>query len=161
MPNISVMVREKIAQTQGTPEIVCGNSDYAVTFDFDDEWSGYEFKTARFVWCDLKTGKVKHSDVVFDGDICMAPVLYDTAAVAIGVYAGDIHTTTPARVPCARCITDGVHEHGEPDPDVYEQILACLREMAKDKASTPIHVTAILIEPVIAGSFENFEFEEG
>lgn len=159
MPNISVMVREKIAQTQGTPEVVCGNSDYVVMFDFDDEWSGYEVKTARFVWCDLKTGKVKHSDVVFDGDICMAPVLYDTAAVAIGVYAGDIHTTTPARVPCARCITDGVHEHGEPDPDVYEQILACLRELAKDKVSTPIHAVTVANVRIDSGAYKTFEQE--
>lgn len=159
MPNISVKVREKIAQTQGTPEVVCGNSDYVVMFDFDDEWSGYEVKTARFVWCDLKTGKVKHSDVAFSGDICMAPVLYDTAAVAIGVYAGDIHTTTPARVPCAQCITDGVHEHGEPDPDVYEQILACLRELAKDKVSTPIHAVAVANVRIDSGTYKTFEQE--
>lgn len=157
--DISVKVREKIAQTQGTPEVVCGNSDYVVMFDFDDEWSGYEVKTARFVWCDLKTGKVKHSDVVFSGDICMAPVLYDTAAVAIGVYAGDIHTTTPARVPCARCITDGVYEHDEPDPDVYEQILACLRELAKDKVSTPIHVVAVKNVHIESGTYKRFEQE--
>ena len=157
--DISVKVREKIAQTQGTPEVVCGNSDYVVVFDFDDEWSGYEVKTARFVWCDLKTGKVKHSDVVFSGDICMAPVLYDTAAVAIGVYAGDIHTTTPARVPCARCITDGVYEHGEPDPDVYEQILACLRELAKDKVSTPIHAVKVANVRIDSGAYKTFEQE--
>lgn len=28
MPVLNIKVREKIAQTSGSPEVVCGNSDY-------------------------------------------------------------------------------------------------------------------------------------
>ena len=137
MPEIGVKVREKIAQPVGAPEIVCGNSDYVIELDTDNEWTGYESKTARFVWCDLRTGKIMHSDVLFTGNKVNVPALYDTAAVAVGLYAGDIHTTTPARIPCARCITDGTPQHEDPPPDVYDQLLAYLEELSKGCASTP------------------------
>lgn len=160
MPDISVKVREKIAQAVGTPEIVCGNSDYVITFDFDSEWRGYDTKTARFVRCNLKTGQIVHTDVVFEGNSVTAPVLYDTAAVAVGVYAGDIHTTTPARIPCARCITDGEPEHEDPDPDVYAQILAYLEELSRERTgSTPTRVLIKLNSPETAGYLAHLEEE--
>lgn len=135
MPRVDITVENKVARTSGTPEIVCGNNDYALVFDFDDEWSMYEEMTARFAWCDLKTGKIKHTDVLFSGDTVLMPALYDTAAVAVGVYAGNIHTTTPARIPCARCITDGVPMHEDPDPDIYEQLLEYLQSIVHESAS--------------------------
>ena len=137
MPRVDITVENKVARTSGTPEIVCGNNDYALVFDFDDEWSMYEEMTARFAWCDLKTGKIKHTDVLFSGDTVLMPALYDTAAVAVGVYAGNIHTTTPARIPCARCITDGEPLHEDPDPDVYEQLLEYLESLGKGGGSAP------------------------
>lgn len=156
MPTINVTVRDKIAQTQGAPEIVCGNSDFAVLFDFDAEWSEYDAKTARFVWCDLRSGKIVHADVLFTGNVVAVPVLYSTAAVAVGLYAGDIHTTTPARIPCARCITDGTPQHEDPPPDVYEQILDYLKDIAKEPASTPTTVRFRMSEPMTEGFFETF-----
>ena len=42
---IKVMVRDKIAAADQV-RYVCGNSDYALSFDFDEEWSKYEHKTA-------------------------------------------------------------------------------------------------------------------
>ena len=157
MPEISVKVREKIAQTQGTPEIVCGNSDYAILFDFDSEWDGYDEKTARFVRCDLRTGKVVHTDVLFNGSTVVAPALYDTAAVAVGVYAGDIHTTTPARIPCARCITDGLPQHEDPAPDVYAQILAYLEELNEGFACKPVLSRIHLVDAMLLGSLETVQ----
>lgn len=126
MADIQISVRSKVAKTVGSPEIVCGNSDYAITFDFDSEWDDYTEKTARFVRYDLKAGQMRHTDVLFSGNTVIAPVLYDTSAVAVGVYAGDIHTTTPARIACARCITDGAPAHEDPAPDVYAQLLEYL-----------------------------------
>ena len=82
-----------------------------------------------------------HKDVLVTGDVCLAPALYDTAAVAVGVYAGNIHTTTPARIPCARCITDGEPLHEDPDPDIYEQLLQYLEELAAGSSgSEPVFV---------------------
>lgn len=129
MPDISIKIRDKIAQTQGSPEIVCGNSDYAITFDFDSGWDDYESKTARFVWRDLTTGKIMYFDVVFADSIVSVPAVYNTDKILIGVYAGDIRTTTPAAVPCARCITDNQPAHDPPPEDVYEQLLEYLANL--------------------------------
>lgn len=124
MPVIEIQITGKIAQTVGQPVIVCGNSDYSIQFTFDSEWDIYEAKTARFVY--RKGSSLYHQDILFTDDTCTVPVLYDTDCVAVGVYAGNIHTSTPASIPCAHCITDDEPVHPEPDPDVYVQILSYL-----------------------------------
>lgn len=161
MPDISVTVREKIAQTQGAPEIVCGNSDYTITLDLDAEWSGYDEMTARFVWCDLRSGKIVHADVLFTGNVVAVPVLYSTAAVAVGLYAGDIHTTTPARIPCARCITDDASQHEDPAPNIYQQLLDYLAELAGDGGAKPVFARVRQRDPMTSGHFETFTFGGG
>ena len=124
MPEITVTVADKIARTQAAPVIVCGNSDYTVRFVFDDEWAPYTAKTARFSF--VLDGTRRYYDVLFSGDSVAVPVLSGIYEVEIGVYAGDIHTTTPARVPCARAITDGAGSHAEPPADLYDQLLEYL-----------------------------------
>lgn len=144
MPDISIKVREKVAQVQGTPQIVCGNSDYAVTFDFDSEWDAYDEKTLHAVWMDVRTGELKHYDVEFSESTVVLPAIYNTDRVCIGVYAGDIRTTTPACVPCARCITDADGEdpyHDDPPPDVYEQLMAYMEEIIEGGGGGTTHVT--------------------
>lgn len=131
MPDVMITVREKIAQVSGSPEIVCGNSDYAVVFDLDEEWNAYEIKTMHVVWLDARTGKLRYDDVPFSGSTAIIPAIYDAYEIAVGIYAGDIRTTTPARIPCARCITDGGSAHEPPPPDVYAQILDLLEKIAK------------------------------
>ena len=131
MPEIAINVREKIAQVSGSSEIVCGNSDYAVVFDLDSEWDSYDVKTMRVAWLDVRTGKLRYDDVPFSGSTCVLPAIYDAYEIAVGIYAGDIRTTTPARIPCARCITDGESAHEPPPPDVYAQILDLLEKIAK------------------------------
>ena len=115
MPEITITVTEKIAAAQGSPMIVCGNSDYAVKFIFDSEWDRYAQKTAHIRY--FRNGRYQYDEVLFEGD---------TVEAEIGVFAGDIHTTTPARSPCARCITDGAPVHADPQPDVYNQLLEYL-----------------------------------
>ena len=118
---ILIEVTEKVAAVSGTPVIVCGNSDYTVRFLFDSEWDAYIAKTAEFrYWRD---GERKRAEVFFEGDTVSVPILRDIDEVEIGVYAGDLHTSTPARVPCARCITDGAPVHDPPAPDVYDQLM--------------------------------------
>lgn len=129
MPDISIKVREKVAQVQGSPQIVCGNSDYAVTFDFDSEWNAYDEKTLHAVWMDVRTGELKHYDVEFSESTVVLPAIYNTDRVCIGVYAGDIRTTTPARVPCLRCITDGEPYHDDPPPDIYLQLMDYMEQI--------------------------------
>ena len=144
MPDISIKVREKVAQVQGTPQIVCGNSDYAVTFDFDSEWDAYDEKTLHAVWMDVRTGELKHYDVEFSEITVVLPAIYNTDRVCIGVYAGDIRTTTPACVPCARCITDADGEdpyHDDPPPDVYQQLIEYMEEIIEGGGGGTSHVT--------------------
>ncbi len=124
MPDISITVADKIAQVSGAPVIVCGNSDYVIRFAFDSEWDAYTAKTARFAY--YRNGIFMYEDVLFEGSSVSIPVLHDIDEVAIGVYAGDLHTTTPARVPCQRSITDGAAIHSDPTPDVYAQLLEYL-----------------------------------
>lgn len=129
MPNIRIKVSEKRAVVEGNPVIVCGNSDYTVTFDFDEEWSQVEVKTARFVYA--KDGETKHEDVMFSDDTVAVPVLSGVPFVKVGLFAGNLSTTTPARVLCDLSILCGAGAPAEPTPDVYNQIMALLEELER------------------------------
>ncbi len=78
--------------------IVCGNSDYKIKFSFDSEWSDYTEKTARFIW------NGRFTDVDFTGAFCPVPIIYDATEVEVGVYAGELKTTTSAFIGCYRSI---------------------------------------------------------
>ena len=45
MPEIKIKIRDKRAGGTGT--VICGNSDYTVVWDLDDEWTPYGTKTMR------------------------------------------------------------------------------------------------------------------
>lgn len=119
--NIDIIVANKIATAVGSSVIVCGNSDYTVTFSFDNEWGDLAAKTARFSF--IKDGQLKFIDVPFTGNVCNAPVLSNIKRVGIGVYAGDLYTTTGAVIDCKKSILcdGGVNE--PPEEDVYNQIM--------------------------------------
>lgn len=97
MPIINIRVEDKIARSP-MEHIVCGNTDYQILFDFDAEWDAYETKTARFVW------NGHSEDVEFSGNVCNVPAIVGATICAVGVYAGDLHTTTPALVRCHKSI---------------------------------------------------------
>ena len=125
--SINVNVRQRIASVSGNPIIVCGNSDYTVSFDFDSEWGAYADKTAVFAF--RKDGKRETIEVEFTGSSCAAPVLTGIDRVEIGVIAGQIRTTTPAIVPCGLAITDYRSEEHDAEPDVYNQIMEQIAEI--------------------------------
>ena len=118
MHYINITVREKSARADDRARIVCGNSDYAVRFDFDEEWEAYDLKTARFI-----TEGGFFTDVQFTGSDCAVPVLTGTRTLLVGVFAGDVHTTTPAYIPAIPCITDTGGIPAAPTPDVYAQLM--------------------------------------
>lgn len=132
MPNITIKIRDKIATVEGSPVIVCGNDGYKAIFDTDAEWSAYEILTMRICWTDTFSGQPRHTDVPYIRSMGYAdiPAIADAYEVQIGLYAGDIRTTTPARVPCERCITDGGTYHEDPDPQTYAALLALLAEIS-------------------------------
>lgn len=123
---ISVEIKSKRAAAIGEPTIVCGNDDYNIQFTFDSEWNGLSTKTARFVY--VQGGTVKHTDLVFTGDTVAVPVMANTREVLVGVFAGDLRTSTPARIPCVASIRCGTGAPTEPAPDVYDQIMALLNQ---------------------------------
>ena len=45
MPEIKIKIRDKRAGGTGT--VICGNSDYTVAWDLDQEWEPYSAKTMR------------------------------------------------------------------------------------------------------------------
>jgi hypothetical protein len=125
--NILASVKNKIVTLVTPASIVCGNSDYTITFTFDDEWSAEAIKTARFVY--RRGGENKWEDVVFNGNTVKVPVLRDITMVLVGVYAGELRTTMPAVINCEKSILCGGGSHDAPPEDVYNQILAAVNEL--------------------------------
>lgn len=122
MPTINVTVRNKIAKSQPPAFIVCGNSDYTAVFDLDDEWAEFPNRVAVFVYY---AGRERRNErVLFAGNECPIPTLRGVRAVEVGLEAGNIRTTTPARIRCFGCITDAAGTPHEPEDDVYRQILS-------------------------------------
>lgn len=126
MPIIDISVANKIARVDTEDVYVCGNSDYVINFTFDEEWNAYKTKTARF------TCNGKHTDVVFDGNQCEMPVLSNTIVVKVGVFAGDLHTTTSAYIMARKSILCGSGPPAEPYPNAYAQIMEKLNMISDD-----------------------------
>ena len=124
MNTLHVSVANKIATyalRDGT--IVCGNSDYVIKFTFDSEWDAYEVKTARFIW------NGKYFDQEFTGNECSVPVIRDTTKLSIGVYAGDLSTTTPAVIECVKSI---LCESTSPQPEFGQSYTTEAQRAAED-----------------------------
>ena len=138
MADITIKVRDKIATVEGSPTIVCGNDGYHAIFDLDDEWSSYELLTMRINWTDTFSGQPRHTDVPFIRGIGYAdiPAIADAYEVQLGIYAGDIRTSTPARIPCERCITDSGMYHEDPEPQTYAALLELLARVGGGGATS-------------------------
>lgn len=121
MPEINIMIKNKIATKSNNVTYICDNSDYVINFDFDDEWDAYDTKTARFAYGG------QYTDIIFVGSRCNVPVITNTYAFHIGVFAGDLHTTTPVRVPCRKSILSSASIHVDPTPDVYDQLMELIK----------------------------------
>ena len=148
---IEVVVRGRRAIVVGNPSIVCGNSDYTIQFTFDDEWADHPAKTVRFVY--VQRAQVKYQDTVIYGDTVQVPVLSNTTVVRVGVFAGDLCTTTPAVIPCELSIRCGTGVPDNPAPDVYDQIMALLDGIGPGGVGTDKFVSdyRIVSQPDTAG----------
>ena len=121
MPEIVIAVKNKVAKGC-RKSIVCDNSDYVMKFEFDEEWADFTTKTARFIWNN------QYRDVVFDGDRCAVPVITSASYFSVGVFAGELKTTTPAVFSCRKSILSEAGTPSEPTPDVYAEIMRLLNE---------------------------------
>lgn len=127
---INVTIRDKIAVRTNEVIYICGNSDFIVNFDFDDEWLEHRLKTARFIYGG------SYTDMVFEGNQCPVPVISDTYNIKVGVFAGDLRTSTPAHVSAKKSILCGSGTPAEPTPDVYNQMMEMFTEgMGKVEAA--------------------------
>lgn len=127
---IDVTVLNKIATADPNALYVCGNSDYAVAFDFDEEWEEYDSKTARFSYDGA------YIDVVFQGNECPIPVLSNVYWFKVGVFAGDLRTTTPAYVAATKSILCEGGSPAAPSDDVYNQLMALINVLTEEMVKT-------------------------
>ena len=118
---INVTVRNRRALcTAG--EYVCANSDFPVLFDFDDEWSAYEEKTAVFSHDGIT------EFIVFSGSTCLIPEIVRAYNLTVGVTAGNLRTTTAAQIPVLLSALSSPGYPPNPHPDVYAQIMDLLNK---------------------------------
>lgn len=119
---IDICVKDKLAKVLTKNAFaVCGNSDYEIRFDFDDEWAAYDTKTARFRYAGSFT------DILFSGDSCTMPIIQNASFVEIGVFAGNLHTTTPAYIPLIKSITSAGGTPEDPPESVYNQLMELIK----------------------------------
>lgn len=110
-------------------DIVCGNSDYQIQFAFDSEWDAHDTKTARFIW------NGGYTDVEFTGDTCDVPVITNATQVTVGVYAGELATTTPAEIKCRLSILCFAAKPSEENERNYASEAQKAAVTANDKAA--------------------------
>lgn len=132
---MTVTIENRVARASGTPQIVCGNSGYSITFSFDAEWSNYADKTAHFRY--IRDGTAQIISVPFSGTVCSVPVFDGIDCVEVGVSAGTIRTTTPARIECCRCITDIPSIAYAAPLDLYNEIMDAMQEYTNPLPSLP------------------------
>ncbi len=131
MSEISIIVKNKIAYPASAEAfIVRDNSDYVINFSFDSEWDAYGAKTARFAF---GSGYI---DVPFTGNCVSVPVMSEGRMVKIGVFAGDISTTTPAILPLVRSIRSSGGVPVEPESSVYDKIMDMLGKLGGKTPAT-------------------------
>lgn len=122
MPEIKIKIRDKRAGGTGT--VICGNSDYTVVWDLDDEWTPYDAKTMRV---NLADGT--YQDVVFSGDTAALPVLSMPGWASVGLYAGDLHTSRAADLRVLPSVTTPGGAPADPAEDVYDQLTEKLNRL--------------------------------
>lgn len=120
---IEVEIKNKKAVRTNETAYVCDNSDFTVVFSFDEEWNEFDIKTARFAYDD------KYQDIVFTGSECPMPIISNTKLISVGVFAGDLHTTTPAVVVANKSILGASGTPEPPSEDVYAQIIKLIEEI--------------------------------
>ncbi len=122
---IKIKVQNRVAFCEGNGEITSMNTGDKVVFEFDKEWnpeSQTETRTARFIKGNSCI------DIPFNGNVCVLPAYKDYGNVYIGVFWGDIKTTTMAKITVNTSIASEFDFAENPPNDVYNQILEVLSE---------------------------------
>ena len=154
---LKIKVRNKIAKG-GDERVVCGNSDYLVRFDLDEEWAKHQAKTMRVEYTDGT-----YTDVVFSGEVAALPVLRNRERVFVGLYAGNIRTSTPAELKCEKCISDDGGTPAAPEENVYDQLMALLEsgKIKGEKGDTGAAFTYDMFTPEQLAGLKGEKGEKG
>lgn len=125
--NIPIQVQKRMAWTGWPGYIVCGNDGYTITFDFDDEWDEAAAKTARFKF---RTEKgMAHTDQPFTGNTVKVPMLSNIREVEVGVFVGDLTTTTGATIRCVPSIRCDSGEATEYEKERFDELMQLFNEL--------------------------------
>jgi hypothetical protein len=123
---LRISVRDKIATLENDVELVCGNSDYRIVFDFDEDWADKKIKTAVFVFGNSSI-EVPFKDTVLEKEDAVA--IEGANKCCIGVYSDDLITTTWAEVKCIYSIRDKAKGKKPPTKDVYNELIKLVNEI--------------------------------
>lgn len=119
---IVIKVVDKVPIVVSGPQyVVCDNSDYTVVWQLDEEWAQFESRTMQV---NYKDGTYER--VLFTGNSCTIPAIPVPGPVHVGLFAGDIHTTRPARLLAVRSATTDCGEERDPMSNGYAQAIKAL-----------------------------------
>ena len=135
---IQISVKDKIACLVDEEQfLVCGNNDYEVVFDFDSDWEGISAKTAVFVYGNTPVHQP------FVGNVCKGIEIKNATLCAIGVFAGNIKTTTGATIECRQSIRDLGGVPKPPSKEVYDEIMELLDKAISGGGGGSVDLTEI------------------
>lgn len=132
MNNIIINVSDKIAAAAEEYILVCGNI-YNITFNFDSEWNEHEIKTVRFTYS--QDGVKKVIDKAITGNTCETPIFSNINSVAVGVFAGNLTTTTPCILKLEKSILCGGGIPEAPEENIYSEIVSLCSEAVNSAKS--------------------------
>ena len=122
MPEIHIAVENGVASQRNTAVYICGSGDFTAVFAFEAGWPVEDLKTARF------QTESTYQDVLFRGNACPVPVFTNARKLEVGVYCGNLRTTTPARIAIREGIRSAWGPPEDPAPSLYDQILEAVGE---------------------------------
>ncbi len=125
MQTIQITIAKRIAEAGVDALIVSDNTGYRLQFSWDEEWKDYSVKTAVFSWhYQMQTYS---TTAVFEGDTVAVPRLPATDLLQVGLIAGDLQTTTPAKIRCLHSIlSSGGQVPEAPAESAYARIIELL-----------------------------------
>lgn len=137
---IKITIANKHCTVHDAPVIVCGNPDYTILFEFDEEWDQVAEKYARFSY--VRGGRRLYQDAKLTGDTVAVPPMHGIKELQVGVYSEGIATTTPGRIFCEKSILCDTHT---PD-DMTQQQFDILFEYLGDIETALDSILAIQAE---------------
>lgn len=132
LTTIHITVLSRVPTITAGEDVISHNSDYVAEFVFDEEWQD-KVKTVYFVCEDGS-----YQAVVMSGNSCDVPMMAgEHRRIFVGVQAGSAEKTNVLKTtrPCCLKVKDSIADYlgqpiPDPTPDVYEQIIAILNNLA-------------------------------